>query len=180
MGSENVYKRQVIGKSADSIAERARIRVPANTRVLVAPLERIGDDYVLSREKLCPVLGYYVVSSQDAALNACGAMIRRMGSGHSAAIHSHNPQTILRFGAELNVLRTPVNAPCSTGASGFNTNLAPTMTVGTGFFGRSSVADNVGPEHLVQWSKVAFSKEQTVDMDAVSYTHLTLPTTPYV
>ena len=165
----------VIGQSAESIAERARIRVPANTRVLVTPLERIGDDYVLSREKLCPVLGYYVVSGQHAAMNACGAMIRRMGSGHSAAIHSNNPQMILRFGAELNVLRTPVNAPCSTGASGFDTNLAPTMTVGTGFFGRSSVADNVGPEHLVQWSKVAFNKEQIVNID--EFADLRLPST---
>ena len=161
---EGKFDTAVIGQPAEWIAERARIRVPSNTRVLVTPLERIGDDYLLSREKLCPVLGYYVVESQDAAMKACGAMIRRMGSGHSAAIHSNNPQMILRFGAELNVLRTPVNAPCSTGASGFATHLAPTMTVGTGFFGRSSVGDNVGPEHLVQWSKVAFNKEVSADM----------------
>ena len=162
---EGSFDISVIGQPAEWIAERARIRVPNNTRVLVTPLERIGDDYLLSREKLCPVLGYYVVSSHDAAMKACSAMIRRMGSGHSAAIHSNNPRMILRYGSELNVLRTPVNAPCSTGASGFETNLAPTMTVGTGFFGRSSVGDNVGPEHLIQWSKVAYNKELPIDMD---------------
>ena len=162
----------VIGQSAEWIAERARIRVPQNTRVLLVNLERIGDDYPLSREKLCPVLGFYVVASRDAAMKACNAMTRRMGSGHSAAIHCRDPQMILRFGAELSVLRTPVNAPCSTGASGFDTNLAPTMTVGTGFFGRSSVGDNVGPQHLVQWSKIAYHKEADIDMD--QFEHLEL------
>ncbi len=162
---EGVFDISVIGQSAEWIAERARIRVPQNTRVLLVNLERIGDDYPLSREKLCPVLGFYVVASRDAAMKACNAMTRRMGSGHSAAIHCHDPQMILRFAAELSVLRTPVNAPCSTGASGFETNLAPTMTVGTGFFGRSSVGDNVGPQHLVQWSKVAYSKEAAVDIE---------------
>ncbi len=172
---EDSFNVSVIGQSAESIAERARIRVPANVRVLVTPLERIGDDYALSREKLCPVLGYYTVSNQDAAMKACGAMIRGMGAGHSAAIHSNDPRMILRFGAELNVLRTPVNAPCSTGASGFDTNLAPTMTVGTGFFGRSSVGDNVGPEHLVQWSKVAWNKEHSAAMS--EFDGLELPVT---
>ena len=161
---EGRFDISVVGQSAEWIAERARIRVPTNTRVLVTPLERIGDDYVLSREKLCPVLGFYAVSSRDAAMKACSAMIRRMGSGHSAAIHCKDPKMIIRYGAELNVLRMPVNAGCSTGASGFDTNLAPTMTIGTGFFGRSSVGENVGPQHLVQWAKVAYNKEEQFDM----------------
>lgn len=162
---EGTFDVSYIGQSAEWIAERARIRIPRNTRVLLVNLERIGDDYVLSREKLCPVLGFYTVAGHDAAIKACNAMTRRMGSGHSAAIHCHDPQMILRFGAELSVLRTVINAPCSTGASGFDTNLAPTMTVGTGFFGRSSVADNVGPHHLVQWVKLAYNKEEAIEID---------------
>ncbi len=161
---EDRFNVSMIGQSAEWIAEHARIRVPKDTRVLLVNLERIGDDYLLSREKLCPVLGYYEVPNRDAAMKACNAMTRRMGSGHSAAIHSHDPQMVLRFGAELSVLRTAVNVPCSTGASGFDTNLAPTMTIGTGFFGRSSVADNVGPQHLIQWSKIAFNKEQEIEL----------------
>ena len=46
---------------------------------------------------------------------------------------------ILRFGEEMNVLRISVNVGNSLGASGFETHLAPTMTIGTGYFGRSSV-----------------------------------------
>jgi hypothetical protein len=59
----------------------------------------------------------------------------------------------------MNVLRIAVNIGCSTGAAGFGTFLAPAMTVGTGYFGRSSVSDNVGPEHLVQWTKIAYARD---------------------
>ncbi len=164
-----------IGQTAEWIAERARIRVPNKTRILVVELERIGDDYFLSREKLCPVLGYYSVAGRAAALSSCSAMIRRMGMGHSAAIHCHDAETILQFGAQLNVLRMAVNVGCSTGSSGFDTNLAPTMTVGTGFFGRSSVSENLGPQHLVQWAKLAYNKDLRVNMNA--FADLQLPTT---
>ena len=160
MGKFNI---PLIGKSAELIAQAAGIGVPRNIRVLLAPLERIGDDYLLSREKLCPVLGYYEVPSREAALAAARAMIRRQGQGHSAAIHAQDPAIILRYGAELNVLRIAVNVGSSTGAAGFDTFLAPTMTVGTGFFGRSSASENVGPQHLVQWVKIAYNKADAVE-----------------
>ena len=147
-----------------TIAQSCGLSVPQKTRVLVAPLQRIGDDYPLSGEKLCPVLGFYEVPSAEAGLVAARAMVRRTGAGHSAAVHARDPQVILGFGARLEVLRMVVNAPCSTGAAGFETNLAPTMTVGTGFFGRSSVAENVGPQHLIQWTRVAFNKDEAVDL----------------
>jgi hypothetical protein len=60
----------------------------------------------------------------------------------------------------VRVLRVSVNAPGSTGASGLDTNLAPTMTVGTGFFGRSSLSENLEPRHLTQWTRVAYATEE--------------------
>jgi hypothetical protein len=130
--------------------------------VLLVPLARIGDDYLLSREKLCPVLGYHAAASVEQALTAAQAMVRRQGKGHSAAIHARNPQIVFAYGSALNVLRVVVNVGNSTGAAGFDTFLAPTMTVGTGFFGRSSISENVGPQHLVQWVKIAYNKSGDV------------------
>jgi acyl-CoA reductase-like NAD-dependent aldehyde dehydrogenase len=153
----------LLGKSAREIAKAGGIDVPHNTRVLVVPLERVGDDYALSGEKLCPVLGLLPVHNYETALNASRTMLRRTGGGHSAAIHARDAAVILRYGAALNVLRIAVNSPCSTGAAGFDTNLAPTMTVGTGFFGRSAVAENLRPHHLVNWTRVAFDKDPAVE-----------------
>jgi hypothetical protein len=71
-----------------------------------------------------------------------------------------------------------VNAGSSLGASGFETNLAPTMTIGTGFFGRSSAAENVGPQHLVQWVKLAWNKDARIAMP--SFGRLETPRAPHV
>ena len=38
------------------------------------------------------------------------------------------------------------------------------MTVGTGFYGRSSVGENVGPQHLVQWVRMAYNKNKAYDL----------------
>ena len=158
----------LIGKAAELIAQKAGFRVPPRTKVLVAPLARIGDDYPLSREKLCPVLGLHVAATRDAAMIACRAMTRRSGAGHSASIHARDPQIILRYGEVMNVLRISVNVGNSLGASGFETHLAPTMTIGTGYFGRSSVAENVGPQHLMQWVKMAWNKDDRIQMPSFS------------
>jgi acyl-CoA reductase-like NAD-dependent aldehyde dehydrogenase len=161
---EGKFDISLIGKDAEVIAQKAGFRVAPRTRVLVAPLERIGDDYPLSREKLCPVIGLYVAATREAAMIACRAMTRRSGGGHSAAIHAKDPDIILRYGEEMNVLRISVNVGNSLGASGFETHLAPTMTIGTGYFGRSSVAENVGPQHLVQWVKMAWNRDERIPM----------------
>jgi hypothetical protein len=34
------------------------------------------------------------------------------------------------------------------------------MTIGTGFFGRSSVAENLHPSHLVQWTRLAYNNDR--------------------
>lgn len=158
----------LIGKGAELIAQKSGFRVPPRTKVLVVPLARVGDDYPLSREKLCPVIGLYVAATRDAAMIACRAMTRRSGGGHSASIHARDPQIILRYGEEMNVLRISVNVGNSLGASGFETHLAPTMTIGTGFFGRSSLAENVEPRHLVQWVKMAWNKDARIPMPSFS------------
>ena len=81
------------------------------------------------------------------------------GRGHSAAIHSADPRSIMDYGAAVEVLRVAVNVGNSLGSAGLDTNLAPTMTIGTGFFGRSSVGENLQPSHLVQWTRLAYNRD---------------------
>jgi acetaldehyde dehydrogenase/alcohol dehydrogenase len=33
------------------------------------------------------------------------------------------------------------------------------MTVGTGFFGRSSLTENLQPKHLMQWTRLAYDSD---------------------
>ncbi len=59
----------------------------------------------------------------------------------------------------MRVLRVTVNAPGSTGSAGLDTHLPLTMTIGTGFFGRSSLTESLQPDHLVQWTRVAYATD---------------------
>jgi acetaldehyde dehydrogenase / alcohol dehydrogenase len=144
------------GKDAAALADAAGIRVPGGTRVLVAPFDLVVPEEPLATEKLFPLLGLVRVPDAARGIDAARAMLRIGGGGHSAVIHSRDPRTILAYGAAVKVLRVTVNAPGSTGSAGLDTNLAPTMTVGTGFFGRSSLTENLEPKHLMQWTRLAY------------------------
>jgi acetaldehyde dehydrogenase / alcohol dehydrogenase len=148
-----------VGRDASWIAAEAGLRVPNRTRVLLAPFDLVVPEEPLAHEKLCPVLGLVRVPSARRGIEAARAVLRLSGRGHSAAIHSTDPQVIMEYGAAVEVLRVAVNAGSSLGSAGLETNLAPTMTIGTGFFGGSSVAENLHPSHLVQWTRLAYNRD---------------------
>ena len=156
---------EAIGKDAAWIADRAGIRVPPRTRVLLAPFDLVVDEEPLAHEKLCPVLGLVRVESADRGVEAARAVVRLGGAGHSAAIHSRDPRVIMRCGTRLPVLRIAVNAGNSTGSAGLDTHLALSMTLGTGFVGRSSIGENLEPRHLVNWTRVAYNSDVGVPFD---------------
>ena len=148
-----------VGKDASWIAAEAGLRVPNRTRVLLAPFDLVVPEEPLAHEKLCPVLGLVRVPTARRGIDAARAVLRLSGRGHSAAIHSTDPQVIMEYGAAVEVLRVAVNVGNSLGSAGLETNLAPTMTIGTGFFGRSSVGENLHPSHLVQWTRLAYNRD---------------------
>jgi acyl-CoA reductase-like NAD-dependent aldehyde dehydrogenase len=156
MGSFNVA---LLGRPAAEIGQRAGMRLPPSAKVIIAPIDRVGVEEPLSREKLCPVLGFVRVPHFAGGVAVAGALVRASGAGHSAAIHSRTAANVLAYGSAIAALRVVVNAPCSQGAAGFGTHLAPSFTIGTGFFGRSSVGENIGPQHLVNWTRIAYSDE---------------------
>ena len=153
---------EAIGRDATWIARECGIRVPSMTKILVTPITKIGIEEKLSKEKLCPVLSYFVAKSNREAIAQSRAVLRLTGAGHSAAIHSSDEGTILDYSTAVEAYRVIVNAPCSQGAAGFATGLAPSFTIGTGFFGRSSIGENVGPQHLVHWTRIAYNSEPDV------------------
>ncbi|MGZ4453402.1 MAG: aldehyde dehydrogenase family protein [Nocardioides sp.] len=153
------FDTRLVGRDASWVAGQAGIRVGPRTRVLLAPFDLPVPEESLAHEKLLPVLGVLRVPSAARGIEAACAVLRIGGSGHSAAVHSTDARTILDFGAAVRVLRVSVNVGNSLGSSGIETNLAPSMTIGTGFFGRSSVGENLHPSHLVNWTKLAYNSD---------------------
>ncbi len=153
---------EAIGKDAAWIADRAGLRVPPRTKVLLAPIELVVTEEPFSREKLCPVLAVTRTESPERGVEAARAVVRLGGAGHSAAIHSTDERVILRYAARVPVLRIAVNVGNSAGSAGLSTNLAPSMTLGTGFVGRSAIGENLEPRHLVNWTRVAYNADDSV------------------
>src|SRR4051812_47520456 len=152
----------LVGKSAVYIAGKCGITVPADTRILVAPLAGVGRDYPLSIEKLCPVLSYYVVRDWREGCERCKQILRYGGMGHTMSIHSQNDQVILEFGLHKPAFRIVVNSPTTHGSVGLSTGLDPAMTLGCGGYGGNITSDNISPRHLLNIKRVAYELTPTV------------------
>jgi len=159
---------EAIGKSASWIADRAGIRVNPATKILVPVVATPGQDDLLFREKLCPVLTLTAAVDFDQALTFAKHTAKR-GGGHSAAFHGEDSRHLILFSQKVPVSRVEANAPSSQGAAGFATNLPPSFTIGTGFSGRSSIGENMGPQHLVHWTRIAYAKDQSADLSTLDF-----------
>jgi acetaldehyde dehydrogenase (acetylating) len=146
----------LVGKSATFIAEQAGLKVPPETRALIAPLKGVGRDYPLSIEKLCPVLSFYVVKDWREGCERCKQILRYGGMGHTMSIHSRNDEVILEFGLHKPAFRICVNTPTTHGSIGLTTGLDPAMTLGCGGFGGNITSDNISPRHLLNIKRLAY------------------------
>ncbi len=148
---------KVVGQSPQMIADLAGVKIPENTRVIIARLNGVGKKYPLSAEKLCPVLAFYIEPDWQKACERCYELLKYGGIGHSLVIHSQNNDVIMEFALKKPVFRILVNTPSSQGAIGLTTGLAPALTLGCGTWGGSITADNVDPLHLINRKRLAFS-----------------------
>ena len=148
----------VIGRDAAWIARESGFSADG-VKILITPVALVQPEEKLVREKLCPVLAFASVDGIDQAIASARSMMRFAGRGHSAAVHSESEHNILAFASAVPALRITVNTGCSLGASGFETNLGPSMTIGTGFAGGSSIGDNLTPDHFIHFARIAYNKD---------------------
>ncbi len=139
----------VVGQQPAAIARRAGFSIPDGTKLLIVDLEAVGRADPLSREKLSPVLGFFVENGWEACCQRAIELLRFGGLGHSLGIHSQDQHVIDRFFAEKPAFRIIVNSNVALGAVGYTTGFAPAMTLGPGAWGGSITSDNVTPMHLL-------------------------------
>ena len=168
MRANGTMNPKIVGKSAQVIADMAGITIPAGTRVLVSPQKTVGKDNPYSREKLCPILAFYVEDGWEAACRRSIEILQNEGAGHTMTIHSEEMSVIRAFALEKPVSRLLVNTPGALGGVGATTKLAPALTLGCGAVGGSATSDNVTPLHLINVRRVAFGKRELEDLRAMS------------
>ena len=155
---------RIVGRSAKTIAEMAAISIPAGTKVLISVQTEVRKDNPYTREKLCPVLAFFVEEGWEAACGRCISILQNEGTGHTMTIHSEDPEVIREFALKKPVSRLLVNTPGALGGVGVCTNLPPALTLGCGAVGGSSTSDNITPMNLINIRRVAGGTKELDDI----------------
>lgn len=155
---------EIVGKSAIELAQRIGMSVPEDTKVLISEQKYVSPTNPYSREKLCPVLAFYVEKDWMNACEKCIELLVNEGKGHTLVIHSKNENVIREFALKKPVSRILVNTPSSLGGIGVTTNLFPALTLGCGAAGGGFTSDNVTPMNLINIRKVGYGVRQMEDI----------------
>lgn len=148
---------ECVGQSPQKIAQLAGFSVPADTTIIAAEIQGVGKQHPLSAEKLSPVLALLFVDSFEAAVSACEQILHFGGLGHTSVIHATDDSRIRQFGFRMPSFRVLVNTPSPQGSVGITTNVQPSMTLGCGAIAGNITSDNVGPQHLINIKRIAWS-----------------------
>jgi acetaldehyde dehydrogenase (acetylating) len=149
---------KTVGQTPQVLTSMAGFEIPEWARILVAPLDRVGPEEALSREKLTTVLGWYEAHGWRDGCERCIELIQFGGRGHSLVIHAQDEEVILAFGLEKPVFRIIVNSMSALGAIGLTTNLMPSMTLGPGGAGRAITGDNITVYHMYNIKRLAYER----------------------
>ena len=149
-------KVDVIGKSAQELAKRSGFSVSNDVKVLISKEKYVSKDNPYSKEKLCPVLTYYIEDDWRNACEKCIELLLSERQGHTLIIHSRDEEVIRQFALKKPVGRVLVNTPGALGSMGATTNLFPSMTLGSGSAGHGMTSDNVSPRNLIYIRKVGY------------------------
>ena len=151
---------EVVGRPAAHLAKLAGFTVPENAKILVAREREAGIGYPYSMEKLCPVLAFYVMGSEEEILKKCMEILDFEGAGHTFSIHAEDEEVVRTFAKKIPVSRFLVNTPAALGGIGATTGLFPALTLGCGAVGGSSSSNNISPKDLINIRRVAWGTEE--------------------
>ena len=140
----------IVGHSAIEIAEKAGLKVPAGTKLLLAEIPDATMEHPLALEKLSPVLALIKSDGVEDGFKKAEGMLNLGGIGHTAVIHTENEELQLQYGIRMKACRVLVNSPSAEGGIGnIYNNMIPSLTLGCGSHGHNSVSHNVSSFDLL-------------------------------
>lgn len=146
----------IVGRSAYDIAKLAGFSVPQDTTVLISEQQYVSATNPYCREKLCPVLAFFVEKNWMFACEKCIELLITEGKGHTLVIHSQDEAVIREFALKKPVSRMLVNTSGALGGIGLTTHLPPALILSTGSVGGGFTSDNISPMNLINIRKVGY------------------------
>lgn len=149
----------VAGMSGRWIAEQAGVKMPDDADVLLFELDQKNIGEALSSEKLSPLLSIYKVNTRQEAIETVQKLLNYQGAGHNAAIQigAQDDPFVKEYADAIGASRILVNQPDSIGGVGdiYTDAMRPSLTLGTGSWGKNSLSHNLSTYDLLNIKTVA-------------------------
>ncbi|MGI5892380.1 MAG: aldehyde dehydrogenase family protein [Bacillota bacterium] len=152
---EGVLNKDVVGQSAQKVAELCGITIPENTKVIIFKPTGIGKDELLCKEKLCPAMTYVTYDTFDEAIQMAKINLLNEGAGHTAGLWSNSQERAKAVGLALPVSRIMINQPTINAAGFYDNGLNPTPSLGCGSWGNNIISENLTIKHMINISRVS-------------------------
>ena len=153
----------LLGLDAPEIAKLIGFDVPADTLVLALKVDGVGNEDVLNKEMMAPIV---VLKSYDKFEEAVDMAVTNMkesgGIGHTAGIFTNDDAHVRYAGERLPVARLLVNQPTPDAWGPATNGLSPAVSEGCGTWGNNILAGNVDYIHMINVSKIAMPLDRPV------------------
>ncbi len=158
--------RDIVGKSAQYIAQVAGIDIPSNVRFIMVIGEKIGPEDRFSGEKLSVVLTVWKWSDFSEMLERLKKILKFSGEGHSASIHTTREDRMEELALKTNVGRVECNMPhCLVNTGSWYNGQPWTESIGCGTWAGNMTSDNINWRHFLNYTWLSVPVEEYVPAD---------------
>ena len=148
--ADGVRTADTIARSAEVVAAKAGIALPAGKTFFLVEETNIGKEHHFSREKLGVVMGLFKAHGFDDALEKVRRIYATGGRGHSCGIYSFSDENINRLALMAPVSRIMVRQVQSRANAGnFNNGMPMTSSMGCGIWGGNITNENISLKHYM-------------------------------
>lgn len=168
--SENgMINRAVVGRTPKQLGEAIGLEIPEQTPVVCLKNQAKGNEDVLCKEILCPVIRYTTYREFDEAVEIAVANLEKEGAGHSSAIWSNNRERIEASADVIPVGRFHVNQS----TLGLDNGTPNTVTIGCGSWGNNSISENLQYYHLMNKTRITVPLDNLRQMQETDWDEYT-------
>jgi sulfoacetaldehyde dehydrogenase len=157
MWPDGKLSRDIVAQPPAAIARAAGLDRPEvqQAEFLMVEEQGVGPQHPFSGEKLSVVLTVYRFEEFEEALELTQRILDHMGAGHSAGIHTSDPEHAERLAHAVRVARVLVNqSHCFANGGSFDNGLNFTLTMGCGTWAGNSISENLSYRHFLNVTRL--------------------------
>lgn len=145
--------REVVAKPAAFLAEKAGIKIPDGTRVIMVLGIKPGREDRFSGEKISPVLTVWKWTDFSEMVDRVCQILKFSGEGHSASIHTMIEERRTELALKANVGRIVCNmGHTAANSGGWGSGIPTTDSLGCGTWAGNMTSQNINWRHFLNYT----------------------------